>query len=270
MITNLQIGYNGRLGNQLFQYAACYAIAKNLNVDFVIPLNNETNIKEDGCWDHTNNKWIPYNFRMYEGFNITAPQQNCPPLKTFSEPHFHYTSEFDSIQDNTSIQGYYQSEKYFLSCKEDILKEFTFKSEILDQALNFITPLKEKEVVAIHIRRGDNIVNPNFPLISMDYIQEAMNQFTDKEYTFLVISDDIEYCKQVFPEGVHYSEGHSDYIDMCLMSLSDHNIISNSSFSWWGAYLNSNPEKKVIAPNSWFKNPEVNTQDLIPENWVRL
>lgn len=270
MITNLEIGYNGRLGNQLFQYAACYAVAKKLNVDFVIPSNNETNIKEDGCWDHTNNRWIPYNFRMYEGFKITAPQQDTPPLKTFQEPHFHYTPEFNNIQDNTSVQGYYQSEKYFLPYKEDILKEFTFKPEVLNQALDFITPLKQKEVVAIHVRRGDNIVNPNFPLISMEYIQEAMNQFTDKEYNFLILSDDIKYCKQVFPEGVYYSEGYSDFVDMCLMSLSDHNIISNSSFSWWGAYLNSNPNKKVIAPNSWFKNPNMNTQDLIPKSWVRL
>lgn len=270
MITNLQIGYNGRLGNQLFQYAACYATAKKLNTEFIIPHNNESTVKEDGCWDHTNNEWIPYNFRMYDGFEITATQQECIPLNIFSEPHFHYSPEFQNIQDDTSVQGYYQSEKYFEPYKEDIIKEFTFKSHILDEAKSFITPLKDKEVVAIHIRRGDYVVNPDFSSVSIGYIQEAMNQFNDKEYNFLIISDDITYCKQIFPEGVYYSEGHSDFVDMCLMSLSDHNIISNSSFSWWGAYLNPNPNKKVIAPNNWFKKPNMNTQDLIPTNWIKI
>lgn len=268
MITNLEIGYNGRLGNQIFQYAACYATAKRLGVDFIIPENNIDNIKQDGCFNFSNNQWIPYNFRMYDCFEITAPKGKIKINNIFQEPYFHYTEEFNNISDGTSIQGYYQSEKYFINYKEDILKEFTFKEKILNGAKEKIKPLSDKEIVAVHIRRGDNVINPTFPLISMEYIQEALNSFSDKEYNFLIISDDISYCKETFPEGVFFSEGTNDLVDLCLMSLANHNIISNSSFSWWGAYLNNNSNKKVVAPSDWFKDKSINTNDLIPKSWT--
>jgi hypothetical protein len=272
MITNLEIGYNGRLGNQIFQYAACYATSKKLGVEFIIPQNNIYNIKQDGCYDYSNNQWIPYNFRMYDCFEITAPKGEISVNNIFQEPHFHYTETFNNIFDNTSIQGYYQSEKYFINYKEDILKEFTFKPEILNQSNSIIKDFKNKEIVAIHIRRGDNVVNPNFPVISMKYIQEALNIFTDKEYNFLIISDDIPYCKEIFPkdDNIKFSNGENDLVDLCLMSLSDHNIISNSSFSWWGAYLNNTLNKKVVAPSNWFKNKNINLKDLFPQNWIVL
>lgn len=270
MITNLEIGYNGRIGNQIFQYAACYATAKRLETEFVIPQLNVDNIKQDGCYDYSNNQWIPYNFRMYDCFEITAPKGEVNINNIFQEPHFHYDKTFDYITDNTSIQGYFQSEKYFIDYKEDILKELTFKTEILNKAKKIIKSLTNKEIVAIHIRRGDNIINPVFPLISLEYIQKALNEFNDKEYNFIIISDDISYCKEVFPEGVLFSEGTNDLIDLCLMSLADHNIISNSSFSWWGAYLNQNINKKVITPINWFKDKSINTTDLHPGNWIIL
>jgi len=268
MITNLEIGYNGRLGNQIFQYAACYTAAKRLGVEFIIPEKNIDNIKQDGCYDFSNNQWIPYNFRMYDCFEITTPKGEVNINNIFQEPHFHYTETFNNIPDNTSIQGYYQSEKYFINYKDDIIKEFTFKENILTEAKNIISSIKDKEIVAIHVRRGDNIINPTFPTIGMDYIQEALNIFSDKEYNFLIISDDVPYCKDVFPEGVYFSEGTNDLVDLCLMSLSNHNVTSNSSFSWWGAYLNPNPNKKIIAPSNWFKDKSINTNDLIPNNWI--
>jgi len=273
MITNLEIGYNGRLGNQMFQYAVCYAVAKKLNTQFSILNQNSKHTKSDGCFDFANNQWIAYRLKMYDCFNITAPQVGSIPItNTFQEPHFHYSDTINSVQDNTSIQGYYQSEKYFLDCKEDILKEFTFKNEILNASLSFLKDnFNSNPIVAVHIRRGDNIhSNPTFPPISMEYIQQALNEFTDQEYNFLILSDDIPYCKEVFPEGgnIKFSSGDSDLIDLCLMTLADHNIISNSSYSWWGAYLNSNSNKKVIAPSNWFKDKiNMNTKDLIPDNW---
>jgi hypothetical protein len=269
MITNLGIGYSGRLGNQLFQYAACYSVAKRLNVDFVIPEKNINVIKQDGCFDFSNNQWISYNFRMYDCFELTAIKGDVNISKTFQEPYFHYCEDFNNIQNNTSVEGYYQSERYFIDYKENILNEFTFKPEIYNQALDIIKDFHYNEIVAVHIRRGDNVINPVFPVISIDYIQEALNEFTDKDYNFLIISDDINYCKEIFPESdnIKFSDGFSDFIDLCLMSLADHNIISNSSFSWWGAYLNKNFNKKVIAPSNWFKDKNINTKDLIPNNW---
>lgn len=271
MITNLNIGYHGRLGNQLFQYAVCYSIAKKLGVDFVIPKENIENIKKDGCYNFSDNSWIPYSFRMYDCFNITAPQKNNIVTENiFKEPYFQYTEQINSVKDNTSIEGYFQSEKYFVNHKEEILNEFKFKPEILKTAQNFISDFKSKEIIAVHIRRGDAVVNPTFPLMGVDYFQKAIDHFSDKEYNFLIISDDIEWCKNIFSEGdnVRFSKGVDDFVDLCLMSLANHNIISNSSFSWWGAYLNTNPSKKVIAPNNWFKDKSVNTSDLIPKDWI--
>jgi hypothetical protein len=271
MITNLEIGYTGRLGNQLFQYAACYATAKRLNTNFVIPKSNVDKIKQDGCFNFSNNQWIPYSFRMYDVFKITAPQViDLPSFNTYKESNFHYSEAFQNIIDNTSIEGYFQSEKYFIDYKDEILKEFSFKDEIYTQSLKIISSIKDKETVAVHIRRGDNVINPTFPLISMEYIQQALNHFSDKEYNYLIISDDINFCKEVFPQDVLFSDGKNDLVDLCLMSLADHNIISNSSFSWWGAYLNSNPNKKVIAPSNWFKDKNINLQDLFPKNWIVL
>lgn len=269
MITNLEIGYNGRLGNQIFQYAACYAIAKKLGVEFIIPQKNIDNIKQDGCFDYSNNQWIPYNFRMYDCFEITAPKGEVKVDYIFQEPYFHYTKEFNKIQDNTSVQGYYQSEKYFIDYKKDIIKEFTFKPKIRSQADDMIKDFRNNEIVAVHIRRGDNVINPAFPVISIEYIQEALNVFSNKEYNFLIISDDIPYCKEIFPESenIRFSNGTNDFVDLCLMTLCDHNIISNSSFSWWGAWLNNNPNKIITAPSDWFKDKTMNTNDLIPREW---
>jgi len=270
MITNLEIGYNGRLGNQIFQYAACYTTARRLGVEFLIPQKNIDNIKQDGCFNYSNNQWIPYNFRMYDCFEITTPKGEVMVNNIFKEPHFHYTNTFNKITDNTSIQGYFQSEKYFIDYKEDILKELTFKTEILSEAKKIIKSFNNQEIVAVHIRRGDNIINPVFPLISLEYIQKALNEFNDKEYNFIIISDDISYCKEIFSEdnNIRFSDSKNDFVDLCLMSLVDHNIISNSSFSWWGAYLNNNSNKKVIVPSNWFKDKSTNTNDLIPKEWI--
>lgn len=272
MITSLDIGYNGRLGNQLFQYAVCYTQAKRLGTQFIIPQENVQNTKEDGCYNFATNSWIPYRFRMYDCFKITAPiQKEITIQNTYKEPHFHYSDSINNINDNTSIHGYYQSEKYFIECKDDVLREFQFNDDIFYNCFRKISDFKNNEIVAVHIRRGDNVVNPTFPLISMEYIQKALNIFSNKEYNFLIISDDINYCGHVFPEGenIRISSGENDFEDLCLMSLADHNIISNSSFSWWGAYLNKNPNKKVIVPSDWFKDKvNINTKDLIPENWV--
>ena len=262
MITHKSIGYSGRLGNQMFQYAALRALSLRTGYKMFLP--NNTSIKPDGCYDMTNNKWIEYKLDLLDCFNLSCPILDNTLLNQYQEQSFEF--EPFTISDDTSIEGYFQSYKYFEDFKQEILNDFTFKNHILEKCLaqisNYTNP------VAIHIRRGDYVNHPGLWNITPEYIQEALSYFSDDEYTFLIFSDDIEWCKQIFPEGVVFIEGNQ-FEDLCLMSLCDHNVISNSSYSWWGAYLNQNENKKVIAPKNWFI-PIKQLNDLYPSKWIQI
>ena len=260
MITHKSIGYSGRLGNQMFQYAALRALSLRTGYEMFLP--NHTTIKHDGCYDMTNNKWIEYKLDLLDCFDLSYPILDDSLPNQYQEQTFEFESFTTS--DNTSIEGYFQSYKYFEDFKQEILNDFTFKNHILEKCLaqisNYTNP------VAIHIRRGDYVNHPGLWNITPEYIQEALSYFSDDEYTFLIFSDDIEWCKQIFPEGVVFIEGNQ-FEDLCLMSLCDHNVISNSSYSWWGAYLNQNENKKIISPKNWFI-PAKPLDDLYPNNWI--
>jgi hypothetical protein len=262
MITHKSIGYNGRLGNQMFQYAALKALSLKTGYEMFLP--NNTSIKPDGCYDITNNKWIEYKLDLFDCFNLSYNISSNPLTNIYQEKEFTFESEIFTISDDTAIEGYFQSYKYFDEFKQEIIKDFTFKPNILNHCQNIISLYENS--VAIHIRRGDYVNHPGFWNITPEYIQETFNYFSDNEYTFLIFSDDIEWCKQIFPEGVIFIGGNQ-FEDLCLMSLCDHNIISNSSYSWWGAYLNKNKKKRVIAPKNWFI-PTKPLTDLYPNDWI--
>jgi len=261
MITHKSIGYSGRLGNQMFQYAALKALSLRTEYEMFLP--NHITIKPDGCYDMTNNKWIEYKLDLLDCFNIVCPILDNSLPNQYQEQSFGF--EPFTISDNTSIEGYFQSYKYFEDYKEDILNDFKFRDELLSKCQEEIS--QHINPVAIHIRRGDYVNHPGFWNITPEYIQDALSYFSDDEYTFLIFSDDIEWCKQIFPEEVIFVEGNNQFKDLCLMSLCNHNIISNSSYSWWGAYLNINPNKKIIAPKNWFTDPKP-LNYLYPNNWI--
>jgi len=225
-------------------------------------LPNNTSIKLDGCFDMTNNKWIEYKLDLLDCFDLFCPILDNTLQNQYQEQSFEF--EQLPISDNTSIDGYFQSYKYFEDFKQEILNDFKFRDEILNKCQEEIS--KYINPVSIHIRRGDYVNHPGFWNITPEYIQEAFNHFNDDEYTFLIFSDDIEWCKQIFPEGVMFIEGNQ-FEDLCLMSLCDHNVISNSSYSWWGAYLNQNENKKIISPKNWFI-PAKPLDDLYPKEWI--
>lgn len=246
MITHKSIGYSGRLGNQMFQYAALKAISLLMKQPIMLPDN--TNIKQDGCFDFTNNKWIPYKLDLLDGFDL-----NC---------------QIGEIKNDVIVlEGYFQTYSHILKYEKEIIEEFKFKSHIFEKCLQIIHLYKNP--VSIHVRRDDYIKHPNYWNITPEYIQGALSYFNDDEYTFLVFSDDIEWCKEVFPEGVVFIEGGNQFEDLCLMSLCKHNIIANSSYSWWGAFLNTNPNKRIIAPKNWFNTP-TDLTDLYPKNWIKI
>jgi len=267
MITHKNIGYGGRLGNQMFQYAALKSVALENSFDFFLP--NNLTLKLDGAFDFTNNKWTSLRLDLLDGFNINESiidsVSNHNMTNSYSENSFTYNPDIFNIQDNTIISGYFQSYKYFDKYANSILTDFKFKSHILEKCSKFIS--RYTNTVSVHIRRGDYVKHPGYWVVTTEYLQNALNYFSDHDYTFLVFSDDIQWCKEIFPNEVIFIEGNNQFEDLCLMSLCEHNIISNSTFSWWGAFLNQNPNKKVVAPKNWFTSSK-SIDDLYPDNWI--
>lgn len=273
MITYTKIGHFGRLANQMFQFASTYGIAKKVGCDVFFPIENcqipniehfKDGITREVYFD------LPKFFELDK--SLLKSINEIQPKYLVHEPHFHFSEKLFSIPDDCDLMGYYQSEKYFEHCKEDVKRLFSFKKEIISEALKKMPKVSEDKV-SIHVRVGDYVGLQQFhPICKEEYYLEASQQFTDKSYYFLIFSDNVEYCKNMFgeSENIIYMEGNSPEVDLCLMSMCEHNIIANSSFSWWAAYLNTNQDKKVIAPKNWF-GPAYeginDTKDLYCKNW---
>jgi len=255
------LGQLGRLGNQMFQYAALKGIAANRGYIVCIPLSKNKNE-----WtDHQLNsafKMSSLNQLNYQYIDSGRP--------TIVESGFSFDEElFNSCPDWITIQGFFQTEKYFKHIRDQLLIDFQFHANILEPAKEVISNWKKP--IALHIRRTDYVTNPNHTALSLEYYEKSLKKF-DKDSEVIIFSDDPKWCmKQKLFESDRFmvSETNDNYLDMCLMTLCSGHIIANSSFSWWGAWL-SNSEK-VIAPSGWFKgsdNEHLDTKDLIPENWT--
>jgi len=274
MITYSKIGHFGRLGNQLFQFAGVLGIARKLGYEVKFPIENITEYQLEDFKDGVTRECtfdIPKAFVLDESildtkFNI------LPQIKyEVNEPHFHFNSEYFTVPDGCDFRGYFQTEKYFKHIEYELKQLLVFKPDIQETA-NALLPKTTNELVSIHLRRGDYAGLGDFhPVCGPEYYSAASQEFTDKDYNFIIFSDDIKYCKSFFgeQENVSYINNVDPYVDLCLMSMCNHNIIANSSFSWWAAWLNSNPNKKVIAPQQWFGSAYhyQNTNDLYCEGW---
>lgn len=244
MISMNNLGENGRLGNQMFQYASIKGIAANRNLDFMISDS-------------------PYN-RLQSVFDFSGTFAQSENYSQLSEKDFYFDQNlFDNCPDNTNLSGYFQSYKYFLNIEQEIKKDFTFrkKREELDY-----------EYVSIHVRRGDYVNLPDcHPLCSESYYYRAKKSFPSGT-KFLLISDDPAWCleQEIFRDCKHVNT-YTDIDDLFLMTRAVGNIIANSTFSWWGAYLNVNHNKTVVAPIKWF-GIEIGHHvfDLIPPSWILI
>ncbi|MGI0075524.1 MAG: alpha-1,2-fucosyltransferase, partial [Nitrosotalea sp.] len=226
-----------RLGNQLFQMATTISLALENNDDYVFPM-----------WEYA------AHFNLKGCFS-----GNIPNHDTFKETNFLYTPI--PYRPNLNIEGFFQSEKYFIK-SQDIIQS------LLTPKIGF--PI-QWGYTSIHVRRGDYLnLQREYNQLEMDYYTKSMQMVSSQHY--LVFSDDIAWCKANFHgENIKFSEGKSPTEDLALMLSCEHNIIANSSFSWWGAYLNKNPSKMVIAPQRWFgPNLPHNTKDLLPEKWIKI
>jgi hypothetical protein len=270
-----RLGSNGRLGNQMFQYAGLRGIAFNKNYEWVIPkpINyGDSNYGLFDCFEMSSVK--EENFGFVNGQSI---QTGC----------FHFNQEFfDSCPDDINLHDYFQTEKYFENISDVIRKDFTFRKEIIDPCLEIIGELNNP--IFIHVRRGDYVNQPdNHPVCPLDYYEKALDRFFD-DSPVLIFSDDLDWCRERFkddrfliptenPTYNHLSDTNDGrvksfipYYDLCMMSMCTGGVIANSSLSWWGAWLIQNPSQPIVAPSPWFgKNySHFNMQDLIPDRWV--
>ena len=285
MLAFNHLGRLGYLANQMFQYAAIKGIAAYNNVDYMIPENNEMQLFEGFEMTHSTN------IRGFLGPTDLRDGRGTPiSCDIVSEKGFEFDERlFNNPPQEASLYGFFQTEKYFLNVWDELQEDFTFKDEILTPCKEFISNIKGK-IVSVHIRRGDYLQNSaNHFNLSNEWFEGAISKFPN--HTVLVFSDDIAWCKKqsifsndrfMFSETedgkIVRSDGRWDSVnmdhwyDLCLQSLCDDNIISNSTFSWWGAYLNKNLNKVVVAPDpktKWFgpANSHLNTKDIIPEDW---
>jgi hypothetical protein len=196
------------------------------------------------------------------------------------EPHFQYWPAINDLSPDCYLYGYWQSEKYFQSIEEIIRSDFQFCLPLDTRNALLASEIQNTLSVSIHIRRGDYLSNYRTSKImhvcDIGYYQKAIHYLSEqlKDPVFFIFSDDMMWVKKNLsvPGEIRFIDhnfGKESYRDMQLMSLCKHNIIANSSFSWWGAWLNANPNKLVVAPRIWFVNNN-DDRDLIPEKWTRL
>ena len=280
MIGYNKLGSNGRLGNQMFQYASLRGIADNLNYDWCIP--------PEDC-NHDSNYDL---FETFDLKNLSPKNIGFIDGQSVKENNHHFNSDlFAHCLDNISLDGYFQTEKYFVHIENKIREDFIFNKNYLNPCKEYIDSLDDTPIF-LHIRRTDAVGREQYhPILPISYFKDALKNFSETIPCF-VFSDDIDWCKKqdffkqdrfLFNENNNrYSYRTADgtgelqntllpQIDLCLMSLCSGAIIANSSFSWWGAWLQNN-KGKVIAPDpkKWFGTAmtHLDTSDIVPNRWI--
>lgn len=262
---------NSGLGNQLFQYAFGRALAIHHNVDLKLNL----------YWYQSD---VNSSFRAYEldNFAIQAPEATWQELddyilkdtkwhrlfrpyyrrlRVYEQSHRFDPNVFKS-NPHTYFDGYWQSWKYFDKQKSILLKEFQFNAPAEGSTKEWLDKIANTESVAVHIRRGDYVNNSSFNVLPIEYYMKACAQLKeelgDKQQWF-VFSDDMEWAEKnlSFLQNPHFVRGLSGLNDFRLMQACRHNVIANSSFSWWAAWLKDLSVSKVFAPKQAFTNADL-------------
>jgi len=285
----------GGLGNQMFEYAFGRRLA----------LKNQTELKLDdsglayenstprhfslGCFNINAELATPADIRkvrkelpgklLKKVQKFLDKKRIVPAKNSFREVELSLP-ELLNLKGELYLEGFFQRGEYFKDVVEEIRKDFTLKESLA----NFNPALEERikncESVAVHVRRGDYLLdleyNKTHGVLPLDYYQNAISYIKRKVKNpfFFVFSEDKKWCEDNLSLGeqVFFVEPGKDYEDLILMSHCQHQIVANSSFSWWGAWLNDNPEKIVAAPKQWFADEKMNEQtvNLVPKEWIRI
>lgn len=288
----------GGLGNQMFQYAAGRSLALHLETELKLDITQFQKIR-----GITPREYSLCHFRIKENFasrqDLQCARMSSTGVRNFfvnircsltgnkqisykKEPrHFIFDRDFFRYPDNSYLEGYWQSEKYFKDIEDLIRREFTLKKELDTSNAQVAENILDSNAVSVHIRRGDYVANPavfNYlGVCSLEYYQKAIECIAKKisDPHFYIFSDDTAWVKQNlvinYPHThVIINQGKSDFLDLWLMSLCRHHIIANSSFSWWGAWLGTNADKITIAPSRWANIPSGDVYDIIPDGWIKI
>ena len=254
----------GGIGNNLFQIACAYAYSLKHNKELIL-INEKFGTVHNSLDTYKEN--ILKNIEFVEKYDISK-------FINYNEPTFNF-NEISYIEDDVCLNGYFQSCKYFEGYEKEVIELFSYPQECADNIKEKYKDLLSQNTCSLHVRRGDFLNLPNHhPTQNMNYYMKAIKQMP-KDSVFLIFSDDIKWCKENFPdmpEKFRFIEGNKDYEDLYLMSHCKNNIICNSTFSWWAAWLNNNSDKITVAPSIWF-GPELsgnNTDDLYCEGWIKI
>lgn len=273
---------HGRLGNQMFQYAAARGLAARIGTQvaldargalargegvltrvFDLPLAKPAHLPPE-------RREHPVRYAMWR-YGGLAP-------KFRREQGLGYNPQIEHWGDGTYLHGYWQSERYFDHIAEDIRRDFTFPAFSNAQNADMAARIGDSLAISLHVRRGDYLTLGAHVLCDQAYYEAALARVLDGlegEPTVFVFSDDPDWAKANLPLPcekvvVDFNGPETDFEDMRLMSLCRHNIIGNSSFSWWAAWLNANPEKRVAGPAKWFGDPKLSNPDILPPRWITV
>jgi Glycosyl transferase family 11 len=282
----------GGLGNQLFQYA----LGRHLSISKNVPLQLDTSsYKVDTLREY---RLFPFHIQAHaidklpffatdgKARHLNRLIQSIRglfsrPFQIVREPSFSFDSTVFDCSDQAYLDGFWQSEKYFLPIAKTLREDLQLKSPIDDELKAVADQIRSTNAVSIHVRRGDYVSNPTTTafhgVCGVEWYQKALEEIENKvdDPTYFVFSDDYEWAKANlnFKSNMVFvppSPDGKEAQDMYVMSLCQHNIIANSSFSWWAAWLNANPQKIVIGPEKWFASGPQKTDDLIPAQWIRI
>jgi len=290
----------GGLGNQMFQYAVgrnmsillnteltyqynYNRIRKDFNPNDIIAIYNVFNIRARELTSieqkNLTSKKIKFIASKILNFNIENRKYF---INRVDENSFNFDPDVLKKKGNILLNGYWQTEKYFESHKDIIRDDFTFKIPFNEESKIIANKIINTNSVSIHIRGQDYINRLNTSkthnVCNMEYYQRAIDEIMNSlvDPYFFIFSDDYEYAKSIISFNIPHEIvninkwNDSPYDDMRLMSICKHNIIANSSFSWWGAWLNNNKDKIIISPKTWTNENFLNAKDIIPKNWIKI
>ena len=282
MISFSNIGYMGRLGNQMFQFASTLAIGKRKGYEVRFPIENCSGFRRIGPIDLNTGALSDVKCDLLDCFDIPneyfISSSRLQIYSLFNEGKFEYDDRIESIPDGCNLSGYFQTEKYFLGIKEEIKNIFAFKKEIVEEGDRILREISEgKELVSIHVRRGDYTLYPDHhPTCDPYYYSrclEEIKKISGGSLKVIVFSDDKQWCldnmKNYIGEDFSITNSEDPYTELYMMTKCEYHVIANSSFSWWGSWLSDS--KLTIAPSRWF-GPAINknTEDIYSKEWINI